>query len=217
MKSIIQIVLWIACIGLGFLIYKSVMGPIEFKKTKEERFGKVISVMKDIGKSQEAYKSVNGKFAEDFNSLISFIDTANYTITQQRDSSFMEFNKGYGIDMLKEVKIIDTLGVVSVKDSLFKKDNRYKTMMNVPFAKNGEKFTMKANIVEKTGGYMAPVFELKVKKDVVLFDQPKDLVEKENDEQSVEEINGKEIIVGSLTEVSTNGNWPPIYDRKKKK
>jgi len=163
MKSIIQILLWIVSIGLGFLIYKSVMGPIEFKKTKEERFNKVISVMKDIGKSQEAYKSVNGKYAKDFNGLIKFIDTANYTITQQRDSSFMEFNKVYGIDMLKEIKIIDTLGTVSVKDSLFKKDNRYKTMMNVPFAKNGEKFTLAASAVERTGGYLVPVFEAKVK------------------------------------------------------
>ncbi len=216
MKRILQILLWIVSIGLGFLIYKSVMGPIEFKKIKEERFAKVISVMKDIGKSQEAYKTVNGKFAKDFNSLIKFIDTANYTITQQRDSSFMEFDKAYGIDVLKEVKIIDTLGTVSVKDSLFKKDTRYKSMMNVPHAKNGEKFTMRADIIEKTGGYMAPVFEVKVAKDVILHDQPKDLMAKENAEVSVEQVNGSEIIVGSLEEVSTNGNWPPIYDKKKK-
>ena len=216
MKRILQILLWIVSIGLGFLIYKSVMGPIEFKKIKEERFAKVISVMKDIGKSQEAYKTVNGKFAKDFNSLIKFIDTANYTITQQRDSSYMEFDKSYGIDVLKEVKIIDTLGFESVKDSLFKKDTRYKTMMNVPYAKNGEKFTMRSDIIEKTGGYMAPVFEVKVAKDVILYDQPKDLMAKENAEVSVEQVNGSEIIVGSLEEVSTNGNWPPIYDKKKK-
>jgi len=193
------------------------MGPIEFKKTKEERFNKVISVMKDIGKSQEAYKSVNGKYAKDFNGLIKFIDTANYTITQQRDSSFMEFNKVYGIDMLKEIKIIDTLGTVSVKDSLFKKDNRYKTMMNVPFAKNGEKFTLAASAVERTGGYLVPVFEAKVKKDVILHDQPNEYRIKENAAESIEQIDGDEIVIGSLTEVSTLGNWPQIYDKKEKK
>ena len=213
MKSIIQILLWIACIGLGFLIYKSVNGPIEFKKVKEQRFSKVISVLKDIRNSQEAYKSANGKYANDFNSLISFVDTGKYTITQQRDSSYMEFNKTYGIDMLQEVKIVDTLGFVSVKDSLFKKDTRYKTMMNVPYATNGEKFEMKSDIIEKSG-YKAPVFEAKVKKNVVLGDQPKELLARENVHNSVEEVNGSEIIVGSLTDVSTNGNWPPIYDRK---
>ena len=216
MKTIIQIVLWIVCIGLGYAIYQSVNAPIEFKNVKEERFSKVISVLKDIANSQDAYKTVNGKFANDFNTLISFVDKGNYTITQQRDSSYMEFDKTYGIDLLKEVKIIDTLGLVSVKDSLFRNDDRYKTMMNVPFAQGGEKFEMKSDIIDK-GGYKAPVFEAKVKKNVVLYDQPLDLLTKENAEMSVEQVNGSEILVGSLTEVSTNGNWPPIYDKKEKK
>jgi len=62
--------------------------------------------------------------------------------------------------------------------------------------------------------YKAPVFEAKVKKDVILYDQPKDLMARENAHISVEEVNGSEIRVGSLTDVSTNGNWPPIYDKK---
>ncbi|QBA63787.1 hypothetical protein [Muriicola soli] len=213
MKTILQIVLWIACIVLGYLIYRSVTGPIEFKKIKQERFNKVISVMKDIRNSQEAYKTVNGKFANDFNSLIAFVDTGKYTITQRRDSSYMEFDKTYGIDLLKEVTITDTLGFVSVKDSLFKGDDRFKSMMTVPYAQNGEKFEMKADIIEKSG-YQAPVFEVKVKKDIILYDQPKDLLSRENAQISVEEVNGSEIKVGSLTEVSTNGNWPPVYDKK---
>jgi len=213
MKTILQIVLWIICVGLGYLIYRSVTGPIEFKKIKEERFSKVISNLKDIRNSQEAYRTVNGKFANDFNSLISFVDSGKYTITQQRDSSYMEFDKVYGIDLLREVTIIDTLGFVSVKDSLFKGDDRYKSMMNVPYAQGGETFNMKAEIIDK-GGYKAPVFEAKVKKDVILYDQPKDLMTRENAQISVEEVNGPEIRVGSLTDVSTNGNWPPIYDKR---
>ncbi|MGB5700913.1 hypothetical protein [Muriicola sp.] len=213
MKTIFQIILWIACIGLGYLIYRSVTGPIEFKKIKQERFDKVISVLKDIRNSQEAYKTVNGKFANDFNSLIAFVDTGKYTITQRRDSSYMEFDKTYGIDLLQEVTIIDTLGFIAIKDSLFKGDTRYKSMMNVPYAQNNQTFEMKADIIEKSG-YKAPVFEVKVKKDIILYDQPKDLLARENVQISVEEVNGTEIKVGSLSEVSTNGNWPPIYDKK---
>ena len=213
MKAILQIVLWIVCIGLGFLIYRSVTGPIEFKKVKQARFATVISSLKDIRNSQEAYKSVNGNFASDFKSLIAFVDTGQYTITQQRDSSYMEFDKTYGIDLLREVTIIDTLGFVPVKDSIFRGDDRYKSMMNVPLAQGGEKFEMKADVIDK-GGYRASVFEAKVKKNVVLYDQPQDLVDRENAQISVEEVNGSEIIVGSLTDVSTNGNWPPIYDKK---
>ncbi len=213
MKTIIQIVLWVGCIALGYLIYNSITGPIQFREVKQERFAQVVAKLKDIRNSQEAFKTVNGKYANDFNSLIRFIDTGKYVITQQRDSSFMEFDKAYGIDLLKEVKIVDTLGFVSVKDSLFKTDNRYKNLMDVPTAPNGEKFTMKAAVIEKSG-YKAPVFEAKVDKSVVLYDQPKDLLARENAALSVEEVNGPTIKVGSLDEVSTSGNWPPIYDKK---
>jgi len=213
MKTIIQIVLWIVCIFLGYLIYQSVNAPIEFNKVRKERFSEVISKLKDIRDSQEAYKSVNGRYAGNFNSLIQFVDTGNYTITQRRDSSFMRYDKVYQIELQKDTIIVDTLGFVKVKDSLFKNDDRYKSLMDVPGGANGEKFEMKADIIDK-GGYKAPVFEAKVNKDVVLFDQPKDLLARENAHMSVEEVNGTTLKVGSLTDVSTNGNWPPIYDRK---
>lgn len=212
-KPVLVILFGILSIYLGYKIYDSINAPIEFNKVKTERFTQVINKLKDIRDSQEAYKTVNGKYAGDFESLIKFIDTGNYTITTQRDSSFMKYDKVYQIEMQQDTVIIDTLGTVKVKDSLFGDDDRYKTMMNVPFAQNNEKFEMKADIIDK-GGYKAPVFEAKVKKNVVLYDQPEDLVEKENAHQSVEEVNGSEIKVGSLTDVSTNGNWPPIYDRK---
>lgn len=213
MKTVLQIVLWIVCIVFGYMIYQSVNAPIEFKKVKQERFAKVIERLKDIRNSQEAYKTVNGKYANDFPSLINFVDTGKFTLTQRRDSSFMRYDRTYKIDMQHDTVVVDTLGTVSVKDSLFKGDDRFKTMMNVPGAPNGEKFEMKTAIVDKSG-YKASVFEAKVKKDVILYDQPDDLKQKEDNQLSVEEVNGSEIKVGSLTDVSTNGNWPPIYDKK---
>lgn len=213
MKTILQIVLWGLSIFFGYMIYKSVNGPIEFKKVRQERFQSVINKLKDIRDAQEAYKSVNNKYANNFNSLIKFVDTGDYIITTQRDSSFTRFSREYQIDLPVDTVVIDTLGTVKVKDSLFKNDDRYKTMMEVPFAQNGETFEIKADILDKNG-YKAPVYEVKVKKDVVLFDQPADLRKQENTRNSVEEVNGEYVKVGSLEEVSTNGNWPPIYDRK---
>ena len=195
MKTIIQIVLWIGSAVLAYLIYQSVTGPIQFAKVKQERFSKVISNLKDIRNAQEAYKTVNGKFANDFKSLVAFVDNGQYTITSKKDSSFMRYDKVFQIDMPVDTVVIDTLGFVSVKDSLFRKDDRFKTMMNVPGA-DGKTFEMKADIIDK-GGYKAPVFEAKVAKVAVLGDQPKDLVSRENAQVSVEEVNGAYISVGS--------------------
>lgn len=215
MKTAIQIALWLLSFFFAFMIYKSISEPIEFKEVKEERYEAVIAKLKDIRDAQEAHRTITGRFAPNFDALVKFVDTAKFIITQQRDSSFMEFDEVYKIDMLREVKIIDTLGFKAVKDSIFKDSDSYKTMMNVPFASDNAKFEMKADILDKEG-YKAPVFEAKVKKDVILYDQPRNLRVQENQMISVDEVNGNYIIVGSLSDVSTNGNWPTIYDTKKK-
>ena len=59
-------------------------------------------------------------------------------------------------------------------------------------------------------------FEVKVKKDIILHDQNKDLLKQENKVVSVDGVNGSELVLGSMTEVSTSGNWPTIFDAKKK-
>ena len=74
--------------------------------------------------------------------------------------------------------------------------------------------SISVDIIDKNG-YQVPVFEVKVKKDIVLYDQNKDLLEQENKVISVDGVNGSEIILGSMTEVSINGNWPSIFDAKK--
>ena len=214
MKTGIKAVLYVISVVLAYLIYLSVMAPITFNKNREERFSTVIEKLKDIRDAQVAYRTVNGEFAKDFETLISFIDTGVYTITQQKDSSFMRYNRVYRIDMQVDTVVVDTLGTIAVRDSLFKGVDSYKTLFSVPFAQNGERFEMKADVVNKQG-FDAPVFEASVKKDVVLYDQPKDLLARENAHNSIEEVNGNTIRVGSLTDVSTSGNWPSIYDKKK--
>ena len=114
--------------------------------------------------------------------------------------------------MLKEVIVIDTLGTVNVKDSLFKESEEYKKMAFIPV--EGVKdsiFKIKSMIIDKNG-YKVPVFEVKVAKNIVLFDQNKDLLKQENETISVDGVNGPDIILGSLSNVSTNGNWPTIFD-----
>ena len=113
--------------------------------------------------------------------------------------------------MLREIQITDTLGFVSVKDSLFGESDRYKSMMNIPIKGVDAVFSMEADIIDKNG-YQVPVFEVSVKKNIVLFDQDKNLLKQENKVVSVDGVNGNSIVLGSLVEVSTSGNWPTLYD-----
>jgi hypothetical protein len=76
------------------------------------------------------------------------------------------------------------------------------------------RFILKTDILDNNG-YRLPVFEVKVSKDIILHDQDKYLVALENEVVSVDGVNGPEITLGSLTEVSTSGNWPTTYDSTK--
>jgi len=208
---IIKGVLWLLIIIFAYKVYGSIKGPIDFNEVKNERYLKVIDRLKDIRNAQIAYKSVNGIYCDNFDSLINFVDTAQYTLIQKRDSSFLEYNRTFRIDMLKEVIVIDTLGFASVKDSLFRNSNRYKNMAQVPIQGVNETFKIKSDIIDKNG-YNVHVFEVRVSKDIVLFDQNKDLLKQEKGLMSVDGVNGPDIVLGSLTEVSSNGNWPTTYD-----
>ncbi|MDR9400288.1 MAG: hypothetical protein RI558_02605 [Psychroflexus sp.] len=215
MKVVVTILLWIGIVILGYLNYKAIWGPVEFNKVKKERYQKVIEKLKDIRDAQLAHREIVGNFESDFDSLITFIDTAQYTITQRRDSSILdeEFKKTYGVDKYVEKTFIDTLGTRSVADSLYESRDEYVNMKYVPFTDN-EVFEMDAGQIEVKDSKVE-VFEAKVEKRRILSDQPKDLVIQEEQKLSVDDVNGKYIKVGSMKDVNTKGNWPKNYGKTK--
>ncbi len=211
MKIVIQLVLWVIIIALGYMVFNSVYGNVKFDKLKEGRYRLATEKLKDIRNAELAYRTVLGKFEKNPEKLIAFIDTAKFTLTQRRDSSFIRFNKVLQIDEPRDTVVVDTLGYASVKDSLFKNNDNYKTMMNVPLEGKDAKFELDAGFIDKNGIRIA-VFEAKVSKDILLHDQNKDYVFQEKEVQSVDGVNGTHLSVGSMTEVNTTGNWPKSYD-----
>jgi len=214
-KPIVNFFLLLIASFLGYQIYQSVNAPVKFNTEKVKRYAKVVKVLKDIRNSELAHKEVSGKYSDSFDNLIQFIDTAKFVITQQRDSSFMRFNNTSKIDENIDTVVIDTLGFVPVRDSLFKQDLRYKDMMWVPIPGKEKqvKFELKTGTVNKSN-VDVPVFMARVDKAKILYDQDKDLLVVEKNIKSTKEINGPYIQVGSLNEVNDSGNWPKLYDIK---
>ncbi len=210
-KPILHIVLWAIIAFLGYLTFMSVYGEIKFNELVEKRYAITIEKLRDIRDAELAYKQVNGKFTDNFDELIKFIDTGRYTITQRRDSSIVDVEATkmfHGVTTMKDIVIIDTLGYVPVKDSLFGADTRYKTMMNVPVGKPGAKFDLKSGFLDKI-----PVFEASVDKAILLDGEDTNLIAKEKQVISVDGVNGPKLSVGSMDEVKTNGNWPKNYSK----
>lgn len=210
-KRPLNFLFWILIILLGYSTFMSVYGEIQFNQLKEKRYAIVIEKLKDIRDAELAYRQVNGKFTDNFDELIQFIDNGKFTITQRRDTTVFdaELTKRFGgVTMTKEVVLIDTLGFVSVKDSLFGADTRYKTMMNVPVGKPNSKFTLEAGLLDKI-----PVFEASVDKAILLDGEDENLIAKEKQVVAVDGVNGPTLKVGSMVEVNTNGNWPKNYSK----
>ena len=74
-------------------------------------------------------------------------------------------------------------------------------------------FKIQLGEIEKIIGIVAPVFEIKVAKELILKDMDLNLVNQEKEAIGGEEVRGEFIRVGSLSEVSEDGNWPPFYDK----
>ena len=208
--------LWFLILVFASLLFTSIYDEIKFDEVKNARYQLVIKNLKDIRDTQLAHRTVKGVFQDNWDSLVKFVEIDSFTITQRRDSSVLdkEMTKRYGgVKTYKDIVIVDTLGFISVKDSLFGFDDRYLSMMYVPFSKDDQtRFQLKAGFLNQNG-IDIPVFEAFVKKRVILYDQSLNLVLKENQVQSVDGVNGSSLKIGSMNEVNTNGNWPKNYSK----
>lgn len=218
MKLLIQLVLWAVIIFLGYMLFNSINEPTKFNNEKERRYAKVIEVLKDIRTAELAHLQITGKFNSSFDSLVRFIDTAQFAITQRRDTVYpdIERNRAFGLDPITggyylEDVIVDTLRFESVKDSLFRDSDRYKTLNKVSIKGKDVNITLDAGFTLRNDRKIA-VFEATASKDEILHGLSRDLIIQEKQTQSVDGVNGTHIRVGSMTDVNTNGNWPKQYD-----
>ncbi|MFK8104020.1 MAG: hypothetical protein AB8G15_15915 [Saprospiraceae bacterium] len=82
MRLIINLFLIVLCFGLVWVLYSSIREPIKFKAEKEMRDDAVIAKLIDIRKAQDAYRSIKGKFASDFDSLAQVLTEGKFAIIQ---------------------------------------------------------------------------------------------------------------------------------------
>ncbi len=204
---IISLLLLAGSIYLGYLIYKGIDDNIKFDKEKKVRYAKVINHLKIIRDAEKDYLYAKGDYTNDFNKLIQFIENDSIPITQTREVAYQV--KERGIMVTKEKKVIDTIGFKKVIESYKNKD--YKNMMKVPGTDTV--FELRTGYVEKgVTKRKTPVFEARVAKEIVLKGLPKKLIEQEVAAESIDEVRGAYISVGTLDDVKDSGNWPPDYD-----
>ena len=192
---------------LAFFVYNSISSEVEFNKVAKERIAENVQKLKDLRTLQIAYKRENEAFADNFNSLMNFL---------QNDSTRIVKMEGVNDTLIDGEEISDELALklglikrdtiyVSAMESIFdenylnSRDNNYPFDINslniIPFT--NKQYNIDANVIEK-GKVSVQVFEISA--------TYKDIFNGLDAENKKYDLNSL-LKVGSMTEASLNGNW----------
>jgi hypothetical protein len=211
MRTVIQIVLSIAVIFLGYLVYESIMTPIRFNRDKNIRERAAINRMIDIREAQKAFKDVNLRYTGSFDSLINFIKNDSFLVTkaigmipESLIDSTQDINKAKVI-ALKRGLIKREESKVAVLDSVFGSKFPVDSLRFVPYG-NGLNFDMKAGEYVTTSGLTVKVLEVHVLFENLLKGLDPQLVINYIDEKmKITRFAGLKF--GSFEEGTLSGNW----------
>lgn len=211
MKTGLQIILAVAIIALGYFIYESVMEPIRFQKKASWRYDLTKQSLINIRDAQVAYKSINGKYTNNFDTLENFIRNGKLKIVKAigdiPDSFYNKYNAKVAVQKAIEAGIVkrDTV-VINCMDSLCTGKYNLDSLKYVPQT-GGEVFKLDTATIETSSKQKIPVFQASAHNNIYL---------KGLDHQEIvnltdaAETNGKfpGLKVGSVTEINNNaGNW----------
>lgn len=216
---IIQACLIVAIVVLVLLIYRSVMRPQKFNVIYEGRKSEVVAKLKDIRVLQQFYKAEKGSYAKNFDQLRDFWNNGTMTVVVK---------EGNVPDSLTEAQALK-MGIIKRDTVLVKaKDEMIKSLPDfdiekfdvIPFS-GGERFIMDADTITRAN-ISVYVYEVRANKSQYLKNMDNDprvknafmgtLLYSGLQEQFLGpnfdfKENVKDIVLGSLTEPSTDGNW----------
>ena len=180
LKIVLEVVLLCAIAGLVYLIYSSIMKPVNFNKQKERREAVAIQRMKDIRTLQVAYKSVNGKYVSTIDSLKNFYENGKMEVVMQIGSAddsiawthtekIKKANRKITPEKLLEMYnagdknlVFSVVTQIPVKDTLFLRRDDFciDSLATIPFS-GGAPVIMDAD-VRMVSGVPVPLFEAKM-------------------------------------------------------
>ena len=208
MKTVLQILLTIAILALGYWTWESVQQPVRFQQAMGERKAKVVERLIQIRDAQVAYRSVNDKYTGSFDTLISFIKGGRIPMIRMegRLTDSMLAAGVTELDALAKGIIKRDTVYVSVVDSLVKGKYNPDSIAFVPFT-SGEKFTMGSGSLNTASGLTVQLFEAKVTNQVYLKGlDAQEVTNLDAVAYKLERFAGLQ--VGSLEEANNNaGNW----------
>jgi hypothetical protein len=210
MNKVIQPILIVLIIVLGYLVVESIMRPIRFQRQVAERETAVISRLKDIREAQKAYKDVYKKYTGSFDTLLTFLEQDSFKVTKAIGTIPEEWLEELGLEKAREKAIQEKVIVRetttrSVMDSLFGHTYPLDSMKLIPFT-NRKEFEIESNEILTSSNLMVQVVEVKAYYSDFLKGLNQQLITNYTD-QRVTLTGFPGIKFGSLDEGTLTGNW----------
>lgn len=224
-KIIVEVVLLAAIVFLVYVIYSSIMKPVNFNKEKDYRESVAIQRLKDIRTLQVAYKTVNNRFSPTVDSLKLFYEQGQMSVLLQIGSlddsvavahtdAIKKKNRKITNEKLYEMyldgdkQLVFTIdNKIAVKDTLFNDRNDFNidSLKTIPFS-GGMPVIMEATI-KMVSGVPVPLFEAKVPYRALLKGLDNQL-RINLDAERMDQNKYEGLQVGSITAPNNNaGNW----------
>ena len=211
MRTVIQIILTIAIVILGYMVFESIMKPIRFNKDKDKREDATIDRLIDIREAQKAYKDLHLEYTDNFDTLADFLENDSFeiikaigTIPEDLIDSVGSVKKARDIALERGI-IKREVTKIPVKDSLFSDDYPIDSLRYVPYT-SGLTFDMEADEYETSSSLVIQVLEVSVLYDDLLKGlDPQLSVNYASEREKITNFPGLKF--GSLTEGTLSGNW----------
>lgn len=190
MKNVLKVLLFAAVAGLAYISYRSIMDPIEFSEVRAAREKQIVARLIDIRTAQIEYRNNHeGAYADNFDSLINFLKTAQMPIilkVGELDDAQLErgLTEDKALAMIKKAEKTGKWGEVD-KEGLrdFRRDTSWIALLDtiypktfvadslafVPFG-NGAKFEILTSCDTTKSGSAQYLFEARTPYETYLED-----------------------------------------------
>ena len=193
LRIVLNVVLALVALFLGFRLYQVIQEPVEFKREYTMRDDATKARMLDIRAAQKYYLEVNGWYADNFDDLIDCIKNDSLMILATNQDIFAA--ESDEVITVKYDTIVRPIMEVATESGVFEqKDFDPDQLRYIPYSENVE-FWMDADTVERQR-VKIPAFEVRCDKEQYLAGLKKKFVVQQAD-----------LRIGSLEDGSDAGSW----------
>lgn len=188
MKKGLNLLLAVTIIGLGYICYRSIMGPIEFAEERSFREKAIIARLIDIRTAQVEYRNITkAGYSDNLDSLIEFVKTAQMPIVlKEGELDDAQLERGLTEKKAMEIiakaqktnnwKEVEKEGLknfrrdtswIALLDTLYPQGYQIDSLAFVPFG-NGTKFEVATSVDTTKAGSPQYLFEVRTPYEVYL-------------------------------------------------